>query len=539
MGGHEQALFKVVKGQLLRELGEITNIASLGTANQSCVTEAFPGPAELAIDGNSTGFYDEESPYNTVTHTCVAQGNWWEDDLQQCSFVKKVIVFNREDECCMTRLSDSVVELYNGDTLVASESLGDMTNITRQEVFFNQVGDKVRVQQPPESVNILSLAEVKVMGYEVDSMFCAITGSHQEQLCSVPAPKMSWEMESLNQTMVSPYPGYLVTTFPFNVSNRYYETEVFMEDCTSPIELYDGEDVVKILSVNTAECYNDGLKEIVAEVGINQAIVRETPLWNTTDESDGSGYFKFCILASLHLDENKNEVVNFQEIVFTGSLSLKGDFSVGAELDRTAAKKEDIAIDYGDYIDAYQCDTSDPTSPTKYEHNAKPTYTQGSVISICVEGDASNVVEVESFENLSVYQVGIDPFQYITDGNSIQELTTTDCTSGDAEGRICFADLKILGRFFAEEDPELLEVAGDVNLRFPDGTPPQTRRLEWRLPEKEENGMGDNPKSRYLKDDDGSGGFDVFVKLEQYRYSAGFGREMITWLACCGLLLLL
>ena len=145
----------------------VTNLASEGVTAQSGTS--YGGVADRAIDGNTNGAYNQRS----VTHTTSQPQSWWQVDLTQQSAIEQIVLFNRTDLCCTSRLSDvhvfvSEVPFGNQilDELLAQDNLhhvyvnGELQAGTALSV--NHSGRYVRVQLA--GTEPLSLAEVQVIG---------------------------------------------------------------------------------------------------------------------------------------------------------------------------------------------------------------------------------------------------------------------------------------------------------------------------------------------------------------------------------------
>ena len=76
------------------------NIATKGKASQSSVD--FDGPAEFAIDGNTSGDFEKKS----TTHTQQENSPWWEVDLGAEQAIESVVVWNRTDGGVGSRLAN-------------------------------------------------------------------------------------------------------------------------------------------------------------------------------------------------------------------------------------------------------------------------------------------------------------------------------------------------------------------------------------------------------------------------------------------------
>ncbi len=136
----------------------VTNLALDGVASQS--STAFNGPANLAIDGNTDGIYRNDS----VTHTTNSAQPWWEVQLSELSTIENIVLYNRTDACCTSRLTNYTVSVLdnNGNTTFTS-NFTDAPNPSNTINVGGVMGSVVRVQLM--GTNPLSLAEVQVMGY--------------------------------------------------------------------------------------------------------------------------------------------------------------------------------------------------------------------------------------------------------------------------------------------------------------------------------------------------------------------------------------
>lgn len=77
------------------------NIAASGEASQSSTDQN--GPANLAIDGNTEGNFQQKS----VTHTRNSENPWWELDLKATQEITRIVVWNRTDDGTQKRLANA------------------------------------------------------------------------------------------------------------------------------------------------------------------------------------------------------------------------------------------------------------------------------------------------------------------------------------------------------------------------------------------------------------------------------------------------
>ena len=157
----------------------LSNVAPTGSASQS--STGYGGDATRAIDGNTDGFWGN----NSVTHTddTVASGSpiWWEVALPQDHFINEIAIHNRAD-CCGDRLSnfrvsvfDGATETWGSDYFVGAGSAGGVFSIRDESGAFFTAGDRVRIQYVNGFNNLgdnpsgksLSLAEVQIFGTPV------------------------------------------------------------------------------------------------------------------------------------------------------------------------------------------------------------------------------------------------------------------------------------------------------------------------------------------------------------------------------------
>ncbi|PWQ97151.1 discoidin domain-containing protein [Leucothrix arctica] len=140
---------------------ESTNLALTGTATQS--TTAYSGVASRAIDGNTSGEWNE----GTVTHTnATSTTAWWELELPQNSNLEQIVLFNRTN-CCTQRLSDFTVSVLDEAGSVVWSQLYAETPSPSLTISLTATGKTVRVSLDGTATNtnvILSLAEVQIYG---------------------------------------------------------------------------------------------------------------------------------------------------------------------------------------------------------------------------------------------------------------------------------------------------------------------------------------------------------------------------------------
>lgn len=137
---------------------EVSNLALNGSATQSSTD--YDGYASRAIDGNSSGRWKNWS----VSHTAAEDNAWWQLDLGAQYVLNEIIIYNRTDSCCVYRLSDFEVSVWDADgNLTYSEQFTSapqpMLSISLDDI----AGHIVKISSNLSNT-ALSLAEVEVYG---------------------------------------------------------------------------------------------------------------------------------------------------------------------------------------------------------------------------------------------------------------------------------------------------------------------------------------------------------------------------------------
>jgi poly(beta-D-mannuronate) lyase len=156
------SLFNVANATLI-------NVALNGTATQS--STGWGGSASRAIDGNTSGLYGN----NSVTHTMLEDGAWWEVDLGSSFLFTSIVIWNRTD-CCHQRLNNYKIELFdtNYDYLDGISSFTAPTPSATFSPFSASLAQYVRVTLLDE--DYLSLAEVQVFSKVPEPAALALLG---------------------------------------------------------------------------------------------------------------------------------------------------------------------------------------------------------------------------------------------------------------------------------------------------------------------------------------------------------------------------
>lgn len=109
------------------------NLALSGTASQSSTD--YEGDAARAIDGNTSGNFDDAS----TTHTAQRDKPWWEVDLGASHEVSRVVVWNRTGGGIYTRLNGARVRLLDDARQPVVEYVMERAPETHQEIPLEEV----------------------------------------------------------------------------------------------------------------------------------------------------------------------------------------------------------------------------------------------------------------------------------------------------------------------------------------------------------------------------------------------------------------
>ena len=132
------------------------NVALGRSTSQS--STAYSGVSGRAVDGNTDGVWRNGS----ITHTATTSQPWWKVDLDTTTSIDKVIIYNRTDSCCSSRLSSFYVDaLSETGAVIGSLLVSDppSPSLTIRGNGINAKSIRIRLV----GTNPLSLAEVQVI----------------------------------------------------------------------------------------------------------------------------------------------------------------------------------------------------------------------------------------------------------------------------------------------------------------------------------------------------------------------------------------
>ena len=310
-----------------------------------------------------------------------------------------------------------------------------------------------------------------------------------------PAPSIThakpgeWYIENIGDATQTPKPnGIIHISLPFNASNRVVESEVLMENCTTPF--VNSDSFFNVSTTTPISEKADGFIKFNTTLDMNITALNGTEYWKPFADGSRGGYVEICVETCLMFSDailnNDPEAVNSVNNILNISVSLDVDFSIDTiNVEREVATSETVESDYTEFINAYVCDASDPATPS----TSPDPYNQGDKLAICVTTDntGGNIVQVDGFEELKVTQDGSDDYNFVKNKLFNPEITNIVCNSDLPDGRVCSAEIILLSRFFSENQPSDLSIEGSVYLMFNNGRVRERRNLLVNLPSSQKN----------------------------------------------------
>jgi hypothetical protein len=319
---------------------------------------------------------------------------------------------------------------------------------------------------------------------------------------------MSWELHNDGDPVGNTISfDEVQVIIPFNATNRVFGSNVFTSDCTSAFE--GGASSAFNVTLSQPRSLGGGFIEFNITIGMEISKINETEYWTESNETLGGGSVDICVETYIALPLDDVEMMNFihNEIGISVEMDANFDVSEISVVQKEIEAKE-LAVDYSQYVEAYQCDPDYPDTPLPEE--LIPNYTQGDVLTLCIRGTESGVVEVTGVLSLTISQEGTDNFLYIDDGEPTNiEIVSQICDQGTTD--VCVCEMRLLGRFFSSNVLQPLFVTGDVILEFS-----SSRRI---LKDSSPTTMHDTETliigNRHMEEEPKSGGFDLKVKVER------------------------
>jgi hypothetical protein len=208
-------------------------------------------------------------------------------------------------------------------------------------------------------------------------------------------------------------------------------------------------------------------------IGVDISILNTTGYLKALPGGGLGGSIDMCLESAVFFDlpGNVEEKMNFVNTNLTLTVEMDANFEITTiNAERKDATKENLTLDYSQYVSAYQCTATDLETAITGE------YSQGDELKICVTSTDTSIVQVGSIKSLALSQAaggaggaGGAEFAYITGGLAVDdEIAATDCDKSISP-HVCHADMQLLGRYFAVDEPGDLTASGAVELTFDTG----------------------------------------------------------------------
>jgi hypothetical protein len=240
---------------------------------------------------------------------------------------------------------------------------------------------------------------------------------------------------------------------------KYLQASVFLADCNTTANL-----PAILLQEELTE-----VDEFTVELDILQEFISDSDYYTEIDASNAT--IDFCLRLDYVYDPadgSDESVINFHETNVTLAVDLTAGFNLtGIDVSRDAAEEASAAVSLQYPVAAYFCDEGSVEIPP-------PVFSQGSVLQFCVEMNenvtttgvyVSDVLMVD----LDQSSGGIEHADIIT-GSVADWLTRKTCSAG-----ICNIKTQLTSKWFAEIDPESMDITGTALLAF--GTASRRRHL--------------------------------------------------------------
>jgi len=296
-----------------------------------------------------------------------------------------------------------------------------------------------------------------------------------------------------------------------------HETTVLKPDCINQFQKDVG-DAFSVFDIDEVSLGN-GFISYKSKIVVDISKLNNTNSWKAlpSDRAVG-GVFDLCLESAVYLlmPDKPKEKMNFVNTNLTVTVEMDANFQVTTiNAERKDATQENLNLKYSDYVKAYQCTNANLVTET-----AGRVYSQGDDLKICVKSTDPNIVQVGSIKSLALSQAGPDAgqeFSYITNGAAVNdEIAATDCDQSISPARVCHADMQLLGRYFAVDEPGELTAFGSVELTFPTSS---SRRLTVNVPIagdiRGEDLALENSSRRMKEEEPEDGPFDVKVSLSK------------------------
>ncbi|WP_299256610.1 T9SS type A sorting domain-containing protein [uncultured Aquimarina sp.] len=197
----------VVNGSIDPNPDNGDNLALNGTASQSGTQN--DGIAAYANDGNTNGAFGADSVI-----AATGPNAWWEVNLGNEFSINEIHVYNRTDACCIGRLTNFTVSVFDGNgNTTYSQTFTDTPNPLMIIDIPSATGQTIRVQS--NEIPTMNLAEVEVYGTSISNTKLVHITKRNAKGYAIDG---NWEGDNTQN-------AYLYSQNPNNVNQQWIEID--------------------------------------------------------------------------------------------------------------------------------------------------------------------------------------------------------------------------------------------------------------------------------------------------------------------------
>jgi len=253
-----------------------------------------------------------------------------------------------------------------------------------------------------------------------------------------------------------------IIEIPYNISNHYFNANVYKKDCKTTLNDNDGVDIIS----QEIAASESSFSKVNVQLSLNaqKLIANTSTIYNGTELG---GNVEFCIRQSLFLDNSFSleKEVNFIETNLNVQLDLIGGIGsfIMADLERIEADYEYEEINYDDYVNVFHCSNN----KANLGSNPSVALTQGDILNVCVSSTEPNFIQISQIKKLTLSQDGGKSFEaLLSNGNPKYETLVSNDKKDECDDGICRVQVQLLAMFFSQDSPEALHVTGQVQLNI-------------------------------------------------------------------------
>ncbi|CAH1238490.1 FBN1 [Branchiostoma lanceolatum] len=156
------------------------NVAQGKTAHQTSLWERGEGAASRAVDGNAQTTWESAS----CSHTDGEDNPSWWVDLGQAYSIDRVVIYNRQDDCCWERINPFNIHIGDSDQVSENPMCGGdhqfSTNVASVSVSCEGMRGRYVGVRLPGTSRVLTLCEVQVFPVpHWHRVFATVSGTGQ------------------------------------------------------------------------------------------------------------------------------------------------------------------------------------------------------------------------------------------------------------------------------------------------------------------------------------------------------------------------